>query len=148
MVGGKYSGGEWKINEERMENLEIFKFLGMWFGKGIRGNVHLEKLREKLRNGVWTRIGCMSRVNGEMEVDRGKLILELLARSCLEYAYEVCTRRKAACMNLEKIQENIGRKLVGGSSTVSGVAVRTWAGRSWRREGKKRNYYLDGGCRE
>ena len=25
MVGGKYSGGEWKINEERMENVEVFK---------------------------------------------------------------------------------------------------------------------------
>ena len=32
---------------------------------------------------------CMSRVNGEMEVDRGKLIWELLARTCLEHTSEV-----------------------------------------------------------
>ena len=35
------------------------------------------------------RIGCMSRVNGEMEVDRGRLVWELLARPCLEHASEV-----------------------------------------------------------
>ena len=31
MVGGKGSGGEWKINEERMENVEVFKYLVVWF---------------------------------------------------------------------------------------------------------------------
>ena len=41
MVGGECSGGERKINEERMEDLEIFKFHGVWFGRGMRGNVHL-----------------------------------------------------------------------------------------------------------
>ena len=50
---------------------------------------------------------------------------------------------KAAC-KLEKIQENISKKLVGGSSTGAGVAVRG----SSRREGKNRNYYLDGDCRD
>ena len=86
------------------------------------------------------RIGCMSRVNGEMELERGRLIWELLARSCLEYASE-----KAVYKNLEKIQENIGRKPVGGNSTVAGFAVRgegTWDGGA---EGKK--LLLDGGCR-
>ena len=29
MVGRKGSGGEWKINEERMENVEVFKYLGV-----------------------------------------------------------------------------------------------------------------------
>ena len=49
----------------------------------MNGNVHLEKMREKAQK--WgARIGCMSRVNGEMEVDRGRLIRELLARSCLD----------------------------------------------------------------
>ena len=47
MVGGKGSGGEWKINEEKMENVEVFKYLGVWFDGEKRGNVHLEKMREK-----------------------------------------------------------------------------------------------------
>ena len=27
MMGGKYCGGEWKINEEKMENVEFFMYL-------------------------------------------------------------------------------------------------------------------------
>ena len=63
MMGGKYCGGEWKINEERMENVEIFMYLRVRFDKWMS---HFEKMKEK-----WVvRIGCMSRVIGEMEVDR------------------------------------------------------------------------------
>ena len=34
MVGGKGSGREWMINGVRMENVEVFKYLGVWFGRG------------------------------------------------------------------------------------------------------------------
>ena len=47
MVGGKGSGGEWKINEERMENVEVFKYLGVWFDRRMEGNVRLKTMREK-----------------------------------------------------------------------------------------------------
>ena len=41
-------GGEWKINEERMEMIvAVFKYLGEWFDRGMRGNIHLEKMRKK-----------------------------------------------------------------------------------------------------
>ena len=46
----------------------------------------------------------------------------------------------AACKKLEKNQDNIGRKLVGGNSTVAGVAVRGdlgWRNLEERREEKK-----------
>ena len=86
------------------------------------------------------RIGCMNRVNGgEVEVGRSILIWELLAMPYLEHASEIWwTGGKAACKNLEKIQEKIGRKLVGGSSTVVGAAVGGNLGRrKLEREGKK-----------
>ena len=58
MVGGKGSGGEWKINKERTENVEVFKYLGVWFDRGMGENVHLVKLRENAEK--WgARIGCM-----------------------------------------------------------------------------------------
>ena len=61
-----------------MQNVEVFKYLGVWFDRGMRGNVHLGKMRKKAEK--WgARIGSMSRVNGEMEVDRGRLIWEFLA---------------------------------------------------------------------
>ena len=47
------------------------------------------------------RNGCTSRVNGEMEVDRDRLIWELLSRPCLEHASEVwLTGGKVACKKL------------------------------------------------
>ena len=32
MVGEKCSGEDWKINKEKMENVELFKYHGVWFG--------------------------------------------------------------------------------------------------------------------
>ena len=51
-------------------------------------------------------------------------------------------------MNKKKIQENIDRKLVDGSCTVAGIAVRGDLG--WRKleEIRKKRNYLDGGCRD
>ena len=36
MVGGNGSDGEWKINEERMDNVEVFKYLGVLFDRDER----------------------------------------------------------------------------------------------------------------
>ena len=79
----------------------------------------------------------MSRVNGEMEVDRGSLIWSYYLGPAWNMS-EVDTRE--TCKYLEKIQENFGRKLVGGSSTVAGFAVRGdlgWRKQEERREEKK-----------
>ena len=35
MMGGKGRGGEWKINEERILNMELFKYLRVWFDRGM-----------------------------------------------------------------------------------------------------------------
>ena len=73
-----------------------------------------------------------------MEVDRCRLIWELLARPCLEHASEVWwAGGKVACKNLENIQENIGRKQLGGTSTVAWVAVREDLG--WRKLEERRD---------
>ena len=70
-----------------MENVKVFKYVGVWFDRGMRGNVHLGKMREKAEK--WeARIGCKSRMNREKE-DRGRFIWELLARPCLEHASEM-----------------------------------------------------------
>ena len=92
IVGGKGSGGEWKM-EERMENVEVFKYLGEWFDRGIRGNVYLKKLREKAKK--WGGGGGKNWLYEQSELrdgggqDRGSLIRELLARPCLDHASEV-----------------------------------------------------------
>ena len=62
MVGGKCRGGEWRINE-RMKNVEIFKYLGSWVWFDGREEMYFWR-----RCGKRPRIGW-SRVNGEMDVE-------------------------------------------------------------------------------
>ena len=40
LVGNRQGGTSWKIGEEAMEEVEEFKYLGVWFDKKLRGNVH------------------------------------------------------------------------------------------------------------
>ena len=48
MVVGKREGGtSWKIGWEIMEEVEEFKYLGVWFDRKQRGNVHSEKMVNK-----------------------------------------------------------------------------------------------------
>ena len=60
------------------------------------------------------RVTWMSRVNGQVEVDRGRMLWELLVRPSMEDAAEVwLTRRLSACRKLELSQTKMGRKLLG-----------------------------------
>ena len=65
----------------------------------------------------------VSRVNGHVEVVRGRMVRELLARPSMEYAAEVWwTGGRRACKRLSR-QMKIGRRLLEASNTVAGVAV-------------------------
>ena len=58
------------------------------------------------------RVTWMSRVNGQVEVDGGRMLWELLVRPSMEYAAEVwLTGRRSACRKLELSQMKMGRKL-------------------------------------
>ena len=59
------------------------------------------------------------------------------------------TGGKAACKNLENIQEKIGRNLLSGSSTVAGGGVIGDLGlRKLEERREEKKLYLNGGCRE
>ena len=81
----------------------------------------------------------MSRVSGQVEVDGGKMVWKLLARPCTEYAAEVCwTGGHSACRKLGLPQMKIGRRLLGESNRVAGVAVQgdvVWSKPEGRDEG-------------
>lgn len=47
VVGAPSGGGSWRINGEEIEEVKAFKYLGVWFDKGMRGNVQLEKMKEE-----------------------------------------------------------------------------------------------------
>ena len=122
-----------------MEEVKVFKYLGLWFNRGMQGNVQVEKMAEKAEE--WPgKMEWMSRKDGQVEVERSRLVWELRARTGLEHAAVVwCPGGKTVNRKLEAVQERIGRRLLGASRTVAGAAVR--GDLSWRkleeRQGEK-----------
>ena len=51
----------------------------MWFDWKLRGNVHLEKMGNKAEEWI-AMVIWMSRVNGLVKVDRGRIVWELIGR--------------------------------------------------------------------
>ena len=144
MVVGKKNGGEkWRIGDEEMEEVDSFKYLGVWFDQRMRGNVQLEKMVEQAEE--WAgKIEWMARVDGELEAERGRLLWDLVARPGLEHAAEVWwPGGKTAGKRLEAVQDRLGRRLLGASRTVAGEAIRGemgWRKLEERREEKKMLY--------
>ena len=104
----------------------------MWDDRKLRGNIQLEKMAKK-----WVgRVTWMSRMNGQVEVDRGRMVWELLARPNREYAAKVWwTGGRSACPKLESSRMIMGRRLLGESNTEVGEAVQGDLG--WRKGGKE-----------
>ena len=66
------------------------------------------------------RVTWMSRVNGQVELDRERIVWELLARPSTEYSAEVrWNGGHSACRKLESSQMKIDRKLLRASNTVA-----------------------------
>ena len=73
--------------------VSCFKYLGVWFDDKLKGNMHLEKMVERAEE--WAgKLQWMSKVDGVMNVERGGLIWELLARPAFEHAAEGGGRRE------------------------------------------------------
>ena len=78
------------------------------------------------------RVTWVSRVNGQVKVDRERMVWVLLARPSMEYAAEVWwSGGYSACRKLESSQMKMGRRLLGASNTVARVAVQGDIG--WRK---------------
>ena len=75
------------IDGKELEVVEAFSYLRVWVDEKLRRNVHLKEINVKAEE--WIKVVWMSKVNGKMEVDRGRMLWELLARPSLEHAAEV-----------------------------------------------------------
>ena len=72
MAVGTSGGESWSISGEVMEEVEAFKYLGIWLDWKNERNVQVEGMREKAEE--WAgRTEWMSYVNGQIEVECGKL---------------------------------------------------------------------------
>ena len=83
------------------------------------------------------RIAWMSKVNEQVEEDRGRMVWDLLAGTSMEFAAEMWgAGGHSACRKLESSQIKISRRLLGESNTVAGVAVQGDLG--WRKLEERR----------
>ena len=81
----------------------------------------------------------MSRVNGQVEVDRERIVWELIGKPSVEHAAELWwSGGRSACRKLESAQMRVGRRLLGkqyGSKSGSAGIYRVEdAGRVERRD--------------
>ena len=68
----------------------------MWFDRKLQGNVHLEMVNmaeEWVGKVMW-----MPRVNGPVEVDRGRMVWELIGRPGVEHTTKCVVVRREKCM--------------------------------------------------
>ena len=92
LVGKREGGTSWKIGEEAMEEVEEFKYLGVWFDRKLRGNVHLEKIVKKAEERVG-KVTWMSRVNVQVEVDKKGVVGAYQKNKFGAYCRNVVVRR-------------------------------------------------------
>ena len=102
----------------------LYNYLLDGNGRGV-GESSARKLE-----GCWC--GALMYADVVVLVASGRMVLELLARPSMEYADEVWwTGGQSACRKLESSHIKMGRKLLGASNTVAGVAVQGELG--WRK---------------
>ena len=76
----------------------------------------------------------------QSEVDRGRMVWELIGRLSVEHAAEVWwSGGRSACRKLESAQMRVDRRLLWASNTVAGVAVQGWRKLEERREEIRRD---------
>ena len=79
------------------------------------------------------RVGWMGRVNGVMETERGAAIWEPMGLPAVNFAVEVSRKgTKAQQKKLDVVQEQVGRKILGASTTVASCTV--MGSRAWVEE--------------
>ena len=63
-------------------------YLSVWFDRKLRCNVHFEKMVNKAEEWVG-KVMRISRVNGQVEADNGRMVWELMGRLSVEHAAEL-----------------------------------------------------------
>ena len=74
--------------------------LGILVNEKLRGNVHLEEIKVKAEE--WIRKVVWIRSEWKMELDRGRLVWELLARPSLEHAGGQAAHRKLVSVQMRE----------------------------------------------
>ena len=105
---------------------------------GLIGNYEAMSTKRVNKAEEWVgKVMWMSRVNGQVGVDRGQMAWELMGRLSVEHAAEVWwSGGRGVCRKMESAQMRVGRRLLRASNIVAGVAVQGDVG--WRKLEERR----------
>ena len=122
---------KWWVGNKEMEETEEFKYLGVWMDAKLKGSTHMEKRTERAVEAN-QRVGWMGRVNGVMETERGAAIWESMGLPAVNFGVEISWKgTKAQQKKLDAVQEQVGRKILEASRTVTSCALMGELG--WRK---------------
>ena len=131
VVGQKKSGKLWALGKEGIEEVDEYKYLGVWINRQVTGHNHVNHLEGKA-------LGLQNLARGgkfwrdEEDIKAGLTMWEVVCKPVLNYGAEVwACSSKTDEQRLERIQNRAGRRILGLSWRFHGVVVRGELG--WRK---------------
>ena len=124
VVGQKKREKRWRLGNDRLKEVDEYKYLGMWMNRQATGHTHVEHLLEKAASlhGLARKAKFW---RGGEDVEAGIVMWEAACSPKLNYGSEVwaCSSKREED-RLEQVQERGGRVILGVSWRFPGVVVR------------------------
>ena len=124
VVGQKKQQRKWHLGRDRIDEVDEYKYLGVWVNRQANGHSHVRHLEEKA-----AKLQGLARKakfwRGAEDVEAGLVMWEVACKPRLVYGSEVwaCSSSSEE-KSLEQIQERTGRVVLGVSWRFPGVVVR------------------------
>jgi len=109
-----------KLGQHSLKTVKQYKYLGIELTRTLRWHVYIRRILEKARRNM-THVWAMGIRGGFASVKTAEMLWKALVRSVLEYGCEIWG--EGAFSDLEKIQIEMGRKILRCNSTLTNEVV-------------------------
>jgi hypothetical protein len=120
--GERVKGREWKMGGNVLKVVSAFKYLGVDIQADGGWSVMNERIVQKARKRVDGLIGIGMRSKG-FSVKIGVVMWETLVVPLLEYGAEIVRYNNKGIANMEVVQRDVGRRLLGVAASTPGEFV-------------------------
>ena len=124
VVGQKKQQRRWRLGKDKIDEVDEYKYLGVWINRQANGHTHVKHLQEKA-----AKLHGLARKakfwRGAEDVEAGVVMWDVGCKPRLIYGSEVWACSSSSDeKSLEQIQERAGRVVLGVSWRFPGVVVR------------------------
>jgi len=125
---------EWKLGESKIKQVTKYKYLGIELTRTLKWHPYIKRVLAKAKRNM-TQALAMGISGGCMTVRMANIVWMSLVRSIVEYGCEIWGDRDY--LDLEKLQINMGKRILRCSSRTSEEVVRGELG--WERQKARRD---------